>query len=351
MVSADALAREVVKAIREVWGGGALQLHRPYITEEDVAFVGHAARTEPVGYSYLDEFERELSLATGARYVVAVASGTAALHLALLACGVKPNDSVLVPPLTFAGAAAAVRYCGANPTFAAAELFTAEMCVDLLGDPDRQIVSRWLTPGQIPTIEDAAAALGSRYRGRACGTFGKFGILSFNNNKIVTTGGGGAVLTDDVYLADKVRHLATTAKVPSPFLFEHDAVGYNYRMPNLAAALGLGQLLRLPSILRAKRKLHEAYVEAFAELEEVRLRTVTDPDAQPNYWLNSITVPGEARDTIMTALLDDEVQCRALFTPLPDLPMYVNAPEDPVALRKARHLFKTTICIPSGAMS
>lgn len=349
MVNAKALAGEVLKAIRSVQGSGPVPLHRPYISDEDVEFVTHATRTQPVGYGYIEEFEQELRLTTGARHVVAVSSGTAAIHLALEALGISHNENVTMPCLTFAGAAAAVRYAGCNPVFATyGTKSAAEIAVHLLGDPSPDITN---VPNISPLIEDAAAALGSRYGGKACGTFGAIGILSFNNNKIVTTGGGGAVLTDSEHLAKVIRHLATTAKKPSPFFFEHDAVGFNYRMSNIGAALGLGQLLRLPSILREKRKLHDAYQEAFGELEEVTLRTVLDPAAQPNYWLNSITVPDDARDTIMEALLGDDIQSRALFTPLPDLPMYANSPVEPDALRGARHLFRQTVCIPSGSMS
>lgn len=351
MVNANALAEEIRKAIRNVQGGGKLELHRPFISMEDVEHVTHAVRAEPVGYGYIEEFEEELKLQTGSPYAVAVSSGTAALHLALLALGVKPGDEVVVPPMEFAAAAAAVRYCGATPHFGAqANGQSAQIKVHLLGRPDIS-VNNAVQPATV--IEDAAAALGSRsHQGMMCGTMAPIGILSFNNNKIVTTGGGGAVLTHSSTLAERVRHLATTARTPGSMVyrFDHDAVGYNYRMGNIAAALGLGQLLRLPAILRSKRKLFQEYELAFDGIDEVRLLQ-PDEGTKPNHWLNAITVPEEAFDVIMDALLEDEIQARALFTPLPDLPPYQNDPSEPDALKEARWQFRTTICIPSGAMS
>lgn len=355
MVNAKALAEEVRKAIRSVQGSGPVPLHRPFINSDDAEMVRHAAATEPVGYGYIEEFEEELQLQTGSPHVIAVSSGTAALHLALLAVGVKPGDEVVVPPMTFAAAAAAVRYCGATPHFGSeANGQAAQIKVHLLGRPNLSVNTAHLPT---PVIEDAAAALGSRGRqGLMCGTMAPIGILSFNNNKIVTTGGGGAVLTHSKTLADEVRHLATTARTQGSMVyrFDHDAVGYNYRMGNINAAMGLGQLLRLPAILRAKRKLFEAYEAAFDGIDEVRLLQ-PDEGTRPNHWMNAIIINDRiaenTRDVIVETLLEDEIAARALFTPLHTLPPYKDFPSDHNAAMEAVATFEETICIPSGSMS
>lgn len=206
--------------------------------------------------------------------------------------------------------------------------------VDLLGMPETNI--------HYTAIEDAAEALGSKAGDEACGSFGAISILSFNNNKIVTTGGGGMVLTDDEGLATRIRHLATTAKKPSPWFFEHDAVGFNYRMPNICAALGLGQMRRLEETVARKRALHERYRNALPVpmWEE-------PPGCRANFWLNAITV--KDRDATLRALTEVGISCRALFTPLHLQEPYRDCPRDE-DLSAAEELFAHTVCLPSGAI-
>jgi perosamine synthetase len=283
---------------------------------------------------------------------VAVSSGTAALHLALLVAGVRPGDRVALPTLNFVAAAAAVRYCGASTVFdprGTDRDIKAEIDVHLLGRVSGRVV---MTDPKGFGIEDAAEALGSRWHNKPCGSFWNISVLSFNNNKIVTTGGGGAVLTNDEDVADRVRHLATTARLPG-LDFDHDAVGFNYRMGNVNAALGLTQLLHLPTILRRKREIHEAYVHQIAAIIDADLSMPPEPseNERPNYWLNAITVPMTLRDFIMDALRSDGINCRPLFKPLHMLAPYSGFERDDEAADRATKHWLSTILLPSGAFN
>lgn len=336
------LAAEIVSAVRKVTGPGQIPLHRPFVTEGDMYRVHY---TDPIGYDAVEKLEAELREFTGAKHAIAVSSGTAALHLALLGVGVLNGHKVAITPMEFAGAAAAIMYCGASPRFGYADGTAASITVHLLGTPTHRV------PDTIrPIIEDAAAALGSFYEGQPCGGFNTAGIFSFNNNKIVTTGGGGAVMTNDTQVAARVRHLATTAKKPSPFFFEHDAVGFNYRMGNMGAALGIGQMLRLMDTVTIKRRLRETYAQALGHLEPDVKVCIEGQNARSNYWLNAITVRPEYRDTIMEALWGDGISCRALYTPLHLQAPYRGYEVAVDSAAEAERLFATTICLPSGRM-
>lgn len=351
MESTAALAQKVVEAVRSVVGRGPVPLHRPFINATDIETVTRVLADDPVGYHTISMFEDELAAACGVRCAVAVSSGTAALHLALLVLGVGPGDVVSVPTLTFAAAAAAVRYTGAAICFDGAGTAPpkAHIGVHLLGRPNPELAD-WADREFCPLIEDAAEALGSRYNGRPCGSFGVMGVMSFNNNKIVTTGGGGAVLTNDEALAKRVRHLATTAKVPSPFFYEHDAVGFNYRMGTVNAALGLGQLMRLPSILRYKRELALEYGYAFRDIAE----PVAEPaGSRENAWLNTCNMPGpgpEYRDALLEAMRAAGLECRALFSPLHMQAPYSTSYYNREAAIAAYARYHRTVLLPSGYM-
>lgn len=346
------LAEEIVAAVRTVypWDGNPrqrVQLHKPFMEPHDWHRISYA---EPVGYDAIEELERLVARYCGVRHAIAVSSGTAALHLALLAVGVQPGDVVNVPPLTFVAAAAAVRYCEAEPSFTmpGADNGIAAISVHLLGRPDGYTM--FTQHAGVPIIEDAAEALGSSIHGKKCGSLGAIGILSFNNNKIVTTGGGGMVLTDVDSYAETVRHLATTAKKPNNRFFEHDAVGFNYRMPNLCAALGVGQMLRLPEIIERKHATFLRYQHAFAGIDEVVFND-EPPSGDWNYWLNSVSVPAVHRDEIMTALWGNGYECRALFTPLPYLLPYEGCNANQEMLDVAEDRFAHTILLPSGNLA
>jgi perosamine synthetase len=374
---------DIVGIVRRVIEDGSHALARPTILREDVRNVTMCAEIEPGGEKFVRQFEAELMAITKSKHVIAVSSGTAALHLALMAGGVRPGDEVLVPALTFVATANAVCHAGATPHFVdvrASDLgilpfklrqylapptsafivgdgenrrinirtgkrIAALVPVHLLGIPGASLQTIG-TLFDIPIIEDAAQALGSVTEdGRHCGTAGRLGILSFNANKIVTTGGGGAVLTDDDDLAGRVRHLATNAKVPHPSHWYHDEIGWNYRMPNLCAALGLHQLTRLARILKAKRELAFRYIEAFRDCESATMIG----NGAGNNWVNAILLDprcADDRDAVLRALLAGGFQARAMFMPLQHLPMFRNCPRQE-SLLGAEDIFRRAICLPS----
>lgn len=343
---------EAVESVIRQWvpEGQIAHLHRPFIGSDDAENVARCVSNDAVGYEYIDAFEEGLRHLTGARFAIAVSSGTAALHLGLLALCVEPGEIVGMPSLTFAAGAAAVRYCGASPGFG---LRTAPvvMAVDLLGEIDPMLEGKGVQPAEGTLIlEDAAEALGSTYGGRMLGTFGHIGVLSFNNNKIVTTGGGGAVLTDDESYATKMKWLATTARDPSRQLFfEHTGVGYNYRMPNVCAAMGLGQLQRLDRTLEWKHSLRRQYSDALRALPPGRA-WFKFGKPQSNAWLNAISVPSASRNDILAALWGRQIMARPLFTPLHTQAPYSNCICTTTEATHSEGEFRTTILLPSGRL-
>jgi len=329
---------------------------------------------------WVSRFEKELAAATGAAHAVAVTNGTVALRLALHLVGVEPGDEVLLPPLSFVATANAVAHLGAVPHFVDVEPTTlamdpsvlaerleqlaerhdgqllnretgrrlaAVLPVHMFGHPAngillRQVAETW----GLPLVEDAAEALGSWRGDTHCGLFGAVGTLSFNGNKLITTGGGGALLTNNAELAQRARHLSTTAKLPHPWAFEHDAVGWNDRLPNLNAALGVAQLEDLERRLQAKRKLAEHYGAAMAGLEGVEL--VHEPaGCRSNHWLVSLRFtradPAEAerqRLQLLEAAHKAGLLLRPVWKLLHQLPMYAETPRGalPVATDQAQRL-------------
>lgn len=319
---------------------------------------------------WVSRFEHELASATGAAHAVAVTNGTVALRLALHLVGVRPGDEVLLPPLSFVATANAVAHLGALPHFVDVEPTTlamdpaalaerleqlaerrdgkllnqqtgrrlaAVLPVHVFGHPAdgmalRQVADAW----GLPLVEDSAEALGSWRGDTHCGLFGAVGTLSFNGNKLITTGGGGALLTTDAELALRARHLSTTAKLPHPWAFEHDAVGWNDRLPNLNAALGVAQLEDLERRLQAKRQLTERYGAAVEGLEGVEL--VAEPDdCRSNHWLVTLRfTAAEKREAEQQRLelLESAHAAGLLLRPvwnlLHQLPMYVAAPRGPL---------------------
>jgi perosamine synthetase len=332
---------------------------------------------------YVDQFEADLATYTGAKHAVAVVNGTAALHVSLVLAGVRPGDEVLVPALSFVATANAVAHCGAHPHFVDSERCTLGMDpvaletqlsrvaepvagalrnrvtgrriaaitpMHTFGHPADmaallEVASRWA----LPLVEDAAESLGSTLHGRHMGVFGRLGALSFNGNKIITTGGGGAILTDDPELACRAKHLTTTAKRPHRWEFFHDEVAWNYRMPNLNAALGCAQLDRLPGILRRKRTLAERYAQAFRDCPGVQF--VAEPlGAASNYWLNTIVLAkadAARRDHVLGLLNDAGYQCRPAWQLLNRLPMYASCPQAELPVAEA--LAASLINLPSSA--
>lgn len=380
-----AWADGVVAAIAAVAGSKPVVLHEPQFQGNEWLYLKECLDTTFVSSvgKFVDRFEAELAAYTGARHVVAVVNGTAALHVALMLAGVREGDEVLVPALTFVATANAVRYCGATPHFVDSEEATLGMaapplreylgwiseqrngqCVNVatgkviraivpmhtFGHPsDMEGLLSIARDFNLALVEDAAESLGSFYHGRHTGTLGLMGTLSFNGNKVITTGGGGAILTDDLALARRAKHLTTTAKLPHRWAFEHDEVGYNYRMPNINAALGCAQLERLPDFLAAKRRLHGRYRDAFAGVPHVRL--MGEPDGcYSNYWLQTLLldepVKGQ-RDAVLEASNEAGFMTRPVWNLMHRVKPYRDCPR--ALLSVAESLERRVINLPSSA--
>lgn len=380
-------ATEVVERVEAVVGTAPrpVPLHAPEFAGAEWELVKDTLDSgwvSSVG-AYVDRFEAEVARLCGAAYGVAVVNGTAALQIALQVAGVRPGDEVLVPSLTFVATANAVRHAGAVPHFVDSTYDTLGIDPAALGDHLRSVaqqrqngpVNRY-TGAQIravvpmhvfghpvdmdallalaegwglTVVEDAAEALGSKYHGRPCGGLGRIAALSFNGNKIVTTGGGGAIVTSDPELARRAKHLTTTAKLPHRWAFDHDEVGYNYRLPNLNAALGCAQLEQLPQRLASKRRLAERYRAAFDGMGDASI-FFEPPGCESNYWLNTLLLsPGLENecDALLDRLNDAGLQCRPAWTPMHHLPMYRDCPRAPLPVTE--DLAKRIINLPSSA--
>ena len=384
-ITQAALADQVVAAIRAVVGAAPSVLHEPSFAGNEWLYLRECLDSTFVSSvgKFVDRFEAELAAFAGAKHAVAVVNGTAALHVALKLAGVKAGDEVLIPALTFVATANAVTYCGATPHFVDSEEYTlgvdaeklrdylttqteqrAGQCVDLATGR----VIRALVPVhtfghpanldgllavardfKLVLIEDAAESLGSYYHGQHTGTFGLMGILSFNGNKTITTGGGGALLTNSSEIALHAKHLTTTAKLPHAWEYRHDEIGYNYRMPNLNAALGCAQLEQLPLLLAAKRKLHQRYAAAFAPVAGVKL--IAEPaQCQSNYWLQTLlldTQQANQRDTILQAANDAGFMTRPAWILMHELMPFKDCPR--MDLAGAQSLSQRLINIPSSS--
>lgn len=321
----------------------------------------------------LEAFEHELSLATGATAVAALSSGTAALHLALLAVGVRTGDDVLVSTLTFGASAFAVTYLGARPCFVDCEPETWHLDPDLLADELVDRAARGRLPAavvavdlygsvadgtrlaevcatyDVPLVEDAAEALGARRDGRSAGRFGRVAVLSFNGNKIVTTGGGGALMSDDASLIAQARHLATQARQPLPW-YEHREIGFNYRMGNLNAAVGRGQLHTLPGRIAERARVRAAYERHLADLPGVRFQAIP-PGCEPNHWLTTVSLDpdafGASSHEVIDALRSAGIEARHGFKPMHLQPVFEGHPT--VGGTVAAGLFDTSVSLPSSA--
>lgn len=380
----SALARQVVDALRSVVGPNPVALHDPTFAGNEWAYLKECLDSTFVSSvgPFVDRFENELADFTGAKHAIAVVNGTAALHVALRLAGAGPDTEVLVPALTFVATAAAVTYCGATPHFVEAEpqalgvdpaalraylsattdqrsgrcinrhtgrAIVALVPMHTFGHPsDIEGLLAVARDFSLALVEDAAESLGSTIGGRHTGTFGLMGTLSFNGNKTLTTGGGGAILTNDPQLAKHAKHLTTTAKVPHRWAFMHDEIGYNYRLPNLNAALGCAQLEQLPGFLDRKRQLFERYRRAFAALPDVRL--VAEPNGcRSNYWLQTLVLDASVsaeRDAILAATNDAGVMTRPAWTLMHRMAPYAEYPRMPLPV--AESLADRVINIPSS---
>ena len=378
---------EVLKTLKKVIGqsDNFVSLHEPTFSGNEWVYVKDCIDSTYVSSvgSYVDRFEVMLSEYTGVKRAIAVVNGTAALHVCLILAGVKTGDEILLPTLTFVATPNALSYCGAIPHFVDSEEKTlgldphklagylsevaevrGDECfnrksgrriksvvpmhtyghpVDL--DPLLDVCERF----KLVLIEDAAESLGSYYKGKHTGQWGKLSALSFNGNKVITTGGGGAILTNDEELGNLAKHLTTTAKVPHKWEFRHDMVGYNYRLPNLNAALGCAQLEQLPSFLQNKRVLAENYRKAFSDFDG--LHFFSEPEqAQSNYWLNALLLDDvncDKRDELLALTNNSGIMTRPSWTLMHKLPMFKDCPRMNLVVAEA--LERRLINIPSSS--
>ena len=385
MTTTAAIAESVRSAIAAVVGCGRVGLHEPRFGGTEWKYVKECLDSTFVSSvgKFVDEFEATLAAYTGAGHAIAVVNGTAALQVALRLADVSAGDEVIVPALTFVATASAVRCLGATPHFADAEERTLgldpralrahlERIADVRGASCVNRATGRVIRAVVPMhtfghpsdigallgvardfrlrlVEDAAESLGSRVGDRQTGTFGLLGILSFNGNKTVTTGGGGAILTDDAALAARAKHLTTTAKLPHRWEYRHDDIGYNYRMPNINAALGCAQLEQLPGFLEAKRKLFQRYRAAFSGVSRGRL--VAEPEGcRSNYWLQTLLLDESVaaqRDDVLAATNDAGLMTRPTWTLMHRLTPYSDCPR--MDLPIAESLERRLINLPSSA--
>ncbi len=359
-----------------------IPLHEPKFVGNEKAYVIDCIDSTFVSSvgKYVDRFEQLMAEYTGAKYAIATVNGTAALHIALKLVGVNQDDEVITQPLSFIATCNAISYCGAKPIFVDVDRNTLGMspsslrsflssnttrtasgCTNKTTGRKISAVVPMHTFGlpcrideiagvceefRIPLIEDAAESLGSYYQGKHTGTFGKLAAFSFNGNKTITTGGGGMIITDDETLAKRAKHITTTAKQPHPYEFIHDEIGYNYRLPNINAALGCAQMESLPHFLKSKRTIALAYAEFFSSSN---ITFVTEPaQASSNYWLNALILEDkQARDTFLKELNEAGVMSRPIWRLMSELTMFHDCQSSD--LSNAKWLEDRVVNIPSSA--
>jgi aminotransferase in exopolysaccharide biosynthesis len=360
-----------------------IPLHAPVFSGHEQQYVVDTIDSTFVSSvgAYVDRFEGDMAAYTASPRAVATVNGTAALHIALKLVGVGAGDLVITQPLTFVATCNAIAYCGAEPVFVDVDRDTLGLspraldewlqnnaqvgddgvcrtradgravraCLPMhtFGHPADldgllEVCGHW----QLALVEDAAESLGSLYKGRHTGTFGRLGTLSFNGNKIITTGGGGMILTDET-LGARAKHLTTTAKRPHPYEYVHDEVGYNYRLPNLNAALGCAQLEQLEAFVTSKRELAALYASLFSGSD---LQFITEPEGcRSNYWLNAVVCDSrEQRDALLKSTNDASVMTRPIWALMNRLPSFVACRQGP--LPNAEWLEARVVNLPSSVL-
>jgi aminotransferase in exopolysaccharide biosynthesis len=349
----------VVKFIQEVYNTKEfIPLHEPRFIGNEKKYLNDCIDSTFVSSvgKYVDRFEKEFAKKVGSKYAIATVNGTAALHVSLLLADVKAEDEVITQPLTFIATCNAISYIGAKPVFVDVDVdtmglspnslkkFLKEKCEHVnnacINKTTNKIIKACIpmhTFGHackikeikeicdawnIALVEDAAESLGSYYNDKHTGTFGKLGAFSFNGNKIITSGGGGVVVTDDEQLAKRAKHLTTTAKIPHKWEYEHDEIGYNYRMPNLNAALLVAQLEKLDDFIFSKRDLALKYEEFFSSNDDIDFIKEPD-DSTSNYWLQSVIVKDvENRDEFLAFTNNNGIMTRPIWKLMNELDMF-----------------------------
>lgn len=352
-------------------------LSSPHMGGNELKYIHEAFETNwvaPLGPN-VDGFEKDLeNFLNDDVHVAALSSGTAALHLALISCGVAHGDEVICQSMTFSASANPITYCGAKPVFVDSEPETWNMCPDGLrnaivdriekGKKPKAIIvvhlygmpakmDQILSIAQeydIPVIEDAAEALGSQYKGKSCGTFGTFGILSFNGNKIITTSGGGALVCRSKKDKEHTVFLATQARDAAPH-YQHSHIGYNYRMSNVVAGIGRGQMEVLPERILARRKMNDFYKEIFSKIDGVTVFSEPHEDYFSNHWLSAILIEPVSshknREELRLFLEKNNIESRPLWKPMHLQPIFKEAPYYGGSV--GEKLFENGLCLPSGS--
>lgn len=380
------LANQVVNILERKLGfpKKIISLHEPSFSKKEYKYLKKCIDSTFVSSvgKFTELFENKIVKFTGAKYSVAVVNGTAAIHLGLKVIGVKSGSEVLTPSLTFAGATNAITYCQATPHFIDSEhetlgvdpkklrkylekitVFKNKRCINkvtgksidamvvthLYGHPcNMQSLLKVSKDFRIPMLEDAAEAIGSYYKNKHVGTFGQVGVISFNGNKPITTGGGGIILTNIKKLSSKARHLSTTAKIPHPWEHQYKEVGYNYRMPNLNAALGLGQLENLQKKLKNKREIFKKYDKEFKKINGVHLKK-EPKNCKSNYWLNTLIIDKDKksqRKIILKKTNQKNIMTRACWMPMHHFSHFKKFPK--MNLDTADQIYERAINIPSS---
>jgi len=375
--------QDVIEFIQSLYKTkGFIPLHEPRFLGNEKKYLSECIDSTFVSSvgKFVDQFESMVCDFTGARYAIATVNGTAALHVALRLVGVDNGDEVITQPLSFIATCNAISYCNARPIFVDVDLDSMGMspkslraflsthtrqdsgvCINVatgnkiaavvpmhtFGLPCRiEEIEKICKEFNIPLVEDAAESLGSYSGGKHTGTFGKVGTLSFNGNKTITTGGGGMIITNDAALAKSAKHITTTSKLPHPYEFIHDEVGYNYRLPNINAALGCAQMESLPSILKAKRELALAYANFFLESGIDCAKEIVG--SHSNYWLNAIKLESRPqRDSFLKDLNDAGVMSRPIWRLMNNLKMFSGCQK--TDLSNAEWLEDRVINIPSSS--
>ena len=377
-------AKNVVNAIRSVLGKGAHQLHEPLLKGKEIIFVSDTIKRNFVSTAgeYVNRFEKAVKKFSKSNHAIAVVNGTQAIFVSLKVLGVRKDDEVLVPALTFIGTVNAISYIGAHPHFidsswenfgvncdklekylsknaqiignrcinkSTGKVIKAIVPVHIFGHPcDIEKVIKISKKFKLAVVEDAAEALGSFHKKKHLGTFGDIGCFSFNGNKIITTGGGGMIITNQAKLAKKIKHLTTTAKLKHKWEYIHDEVGYNFRMPSINAALGLAQLLKLRTFLKAKRKLFYKYMKVLKGINGISL--FKEPkNAKSNYWLQTLILDkknSRFKNKILKEFHKKKVFSRPTWQLISDLKPYRN--NQKMDLSIARDIYKRSINIPSS---
>ncbi len=375
------IADGTISLAKKIYGDEFIPLHRPIFEGAETIFLNECIDSNfvsSVGKRVI-EFEDNISKYTGAKYSVATVNGTCALHVALEIAGVKPNEEVITQSLTFIATCNAIKYTGSSPVFIDVDKDTLGMspkslskflekntikkngflinkktnkrisaCVPMhtFGNPCRiEEIAKICSDWEIPLIEDAAESLGSFYNNKHTGTFGDLGTFSFNGNKIITTGGGGMIVTNNLDFAKKAKHITTTAKVPHPYEFNHDQIGYNYRMPNLNAALGCAQMEKLEEMLFCKKNVAQNWRELYNRLDVEFLEPLENTSA--NYWLNGIVLGSKKeRDKFLKYTNDKGVMTRPIWKLMSNLEMFKDCQND--GLNNSVWLEERVVNIPSS---